>query len=356
MKSSSLNFLKKMIDTPSPSGYEQEIQKLWRSEASRYADEVHSDVHGNSVAVINPEGNPRIMLAGHCDEIGFLIRYIDDEGLIYFGPIGGHDINLVPGRRVRIYNSRGTVNGVTGKKAIHLLKEDEKKKIPEFEDLWIDIGVKNKKEAEKLIDIGDSITYAHGMEILNGDIVIGRAFDNRIGSFVCCEIIRLLKEKSRFSRLKAAVYAVSTVQEEIGLRGARTSAFEIDPQVGLAVDVTHATDNPAANKKMLGEIKIGGGSVILRGPNANPEVFRLLIETAKKSNLKYQFEGHGRGTGTDANIMQVTRSGVATGLVSIPTRYIHTPVELINLKDVENTIKLMADFCVRVDENTNFKP
>lgn len=355
MNKSSLTFLKLLVETPSPSGYEEIIQKLWRKEASRYADEVRTDVHGNSIAVLNPKGHPRIMLAGHCDEIGFIVLYISDEGYIFFGPIGGHDVGLVPGRRVKIANSRGVVNGVIGKKPIHLMKDEDKKKKLEYHELWIDIGVKNKKEAEKVVDIGDSITYDYGLETLQGDIVVGRGFDNRIGAFLCCETLRLLRGKGK-SRLRAAVYSVSTVQEEIGLRGARTSAFGIEPQVGLATDVTFATDDPAAEKKKVGELKIGGGPVITRGANVNPKVFSLLVDTAKKSNIPYQIEGIGRATGTDANAMQLTRAGVATGIVGVPTRYIHTPVELLSLKDVENTAKIMAEFCLRVDDSIDFTP
>lgn len=352
MRKKSLEFLKNLISSPSPSGYEQPAQKIWKEYAGQYAD-VTIDYHGNAVGVVNQEGSPRIMFAGHCDEIGFMVRYIDDKGYLYFGAIGGFDESIIPGRRVTIHTSDGPVPGVIGKAPIHLMRPDDRKKASEIRDLWIDIGAKDKKEADKLVSIGDPVTYIDDFMELKTGLAVARAFDDRIGSFVVAEVLRLLKGSKK---LTAAVHSVSTVQEEIGLRGAKTSAHGVNPNVGIATDVTFATDQPGVDPKLVGDIKIGGGPVIARGPNINPRVFDLLVETAKKNKIPHQIEGIPRGTGTDANAIQLTRAGVAAGLVSIPVRYMHTPVETLDLGDAENAAKLMAAFAEAVTAETNFIP
>jgi endoglucanase len=352
MRKESLAFLKELVETPSPSGFEQPVQKAWKEEVSKYADCVRTDLHGNCIAALNEEGAPRIMFAGHCDELGFIVNYISDEGFIHFRTIGGFDVSTIPGRRVRIHTEKGPVLGVLGKKAVHLMKEDERKKAVEAEDLWIDIGAKDKKEAESVVSVGDAATYTYGLEELRGDLVVARGFDDKMGSFVVAEIIRLLaKQKPR-----AAVFSVSTVQEEVGLRGARTSAFGISPTVGIAVDVTHASDHPKVEKTIAGGTKLGKGPVICRGANINPVVARILTDVAKRKKIPYQMEAAPGGTGTDANAIQLTRAGVAAGLVSVPLRYMHTPVEVLSLKDLDNATKLLAAFVMAVDEKTDFTP
>ncbi|MCE5250070.1 M42 family metallopeptidase [bacterium] len=352
MRKKSLDFLKHILSSPSPSGYEQPVQQLWRDYTKLFAD-VRTDSHGNTIGVLNPKGTPRVMFAGHCDEIGFLIRYIDDKGFLYFGPIGGFDESIIPGRRVMIHTSKGPVPGVIGKSPIHLMKPDDRKKASEINDLWIDIGAKNKKAAAGLVSIGDPVTYLDDYLELKTGLAVARAFDNRIGSFIVAEILRVLSESKT---LKAAVHSVSTVQEEIGLRGAHTSAYGVDPQIGIATDVTFATDQPGVDPKHVGDIKLGGGPVIARGPNINPRVFDLLVETAKKKKIPYQIEGISRATGTDANAIQLTRAGVAAGLVSVPLRYMHTPVETLDPGDVENTVKLMAFFAEALTPDMSFIP
>ncbi|MFC1538495.1 M42 family metallopeptidase [Candidatus Latescibacterota bacterium] len=348
----SMSFLKEMLSSPSPSGYEQPVQKIWRTYTGQFAD-VHSDSHGNAIGVINPDGKPRLMLAGHCDELGFMVKYIDDDGFIYFGTIGGFDQGIIPGRRVRIHAAGGAVLGVIGKGPIHLMSEEQRNKVSQVKDLCIDIGAKDKDEAESLITIGDPITYTYDfMELRNG-MVVARAFDDRIGSFMVAETLNNL---SKSKKLNAAVYGVSTVQEEVGLRGATTSAFSINPKVALATDVTHATDYPGINKKEFGEVKLGGGPVIGRGPNFNPVVFELLVQTAEKNDIPYQILGYTRGSGTDANAIQLTRAGVATGLVSIPLRYMHTAVETLALSDVVNITKLMTSFAEALAPDMDFTP
>lgn len=352
MEAASLEFLRQLIAAPSPSGYEQPAQEVWRRYAEQFADRVQKDIHGNSIAVLNPDGAPRVMFAGHCDELGFVVNYINEKGFIYFSTVGGHDKSLIPGRRVTIYTRNGPVKGVTGKKAIHMMTSEERKKVPEIENLWIDIGVSSKEEAEKLVSVGDPIVYDVGFEQINDRIATARGFDDKVGAFAVAEALRLLRETS----LKAAVYAVATVQEEIGLRGAKTSSFAIDPKVGVAVDVTHATDHPEVDQRKEGEVKLGGGPVITRGANANPRVVDLLIEAAREEEIPYQVQAIAYGTPTDANVMQLNKSGVATGLVSIPLRYMHTPSELVDLQDVELTARLLAAFAKRITPDIDFRP
>ena len=348
----SLTFLKRLLEAPSPSGFEQPAQKIWRENVGKYADRIQTDVHGNCIGIINEEGCPRILLAGHCDELGFMVQYITDEGFLHFRTIGGFDVNIIPGRRVKVHTKNGPILGVTGKKAIHVMTDEEKKKKVEIHDLWIDIGVSDRKEAEALVSVGDPVTYTVGFEELRKDLAISRGFDDKAGSFAVGEVLRMLSGKS----FKAAVYSVSTVQEEVGLRGARTSAFGINPKVGIAVDVTHATDHPDMDKKRVGDIKLGYGPVIARGANINPVVEKILIRTARDEKIPFQIVAAPGGTGTDANAIQLTRAGVATGLVSIPLRYMHTSVETLSLKDVENVSKLLTAFILRLDDSVDFTP
>ena len=352
MQKESLSFLKELLGTISPSGFEEEASKLWRERTKEFTKEIKSDIHGNSIAVLNGNEKVKVMLAGHIDEIGYMVKYIDKNGYLYFSPIGGIDLHLVPGQRVWLKTKKGKVLGVIGKKPIHLLEAEEKKKVSKIENLWIDIGTKSAEETKAIINIGDAAVPAVGFENLNSDKIIGRGFDDKSGAFVVSEVLRLLcKEKSLPS-----VYGVATVQEEIGLRGAQTSAYGISPDVGIAIDVTFATDFPGMDKRKAGEINIGGGPVIARGPNINPKVFNLLIDVAKGEKIPYQVEAISRGTGTDANVIQLTKAGVAAGLVSIPLRYMHTPVELISLRDLENTSKLLKSFILRINKKISFLP
>ncbi len=352
MKQDSFDFLKKLVDTPGPSGYEQPVQKVFRDRVAAYASDVRTDVMGNVYATVNPGGAPRIMLAGHADEIGFQVRYISEEGMLYFGSIGGHDAVVTVGQRVTVHTANGPVPGVLGRTAIHLLDADDRKKTPKLDDLWIDIGASDKADAESVVAIGDCVTYQHELQRLRGNLCVARSFDDKMGVFIVAEALRLLSEKS----LKASVIGVSTVQEEVGLRGARTSAYGIDPQVGIATDVGHATDYPGGEKKKVGDVKLGGGPKITRGANINPVVFELLVKTAKELEIPYYIQASPGATGTDANVIQLSRAGIATGLIEVPLRYMHTPNEIINLDDVENAAKLMAGFCERVTEQIDWTP
>ncbi len=354
MRRTSLEFLKRLLETPSPSGFEQAIRKVYRTEVSKHADLVREDLHGNVIASLNPKGNPRIMLAGHCDELGFQIVHVDDNGFIYFQTIGGFDPGPIPGRKVRILNAKGTVLGVIGKKPIHLMTGSERRKVQEIHELWIDIGAKSRKDALSLVAIGDPITYEPNFEVLRKDLVVSKGLDNKMGVFVVAEALRLVRERQK--GLKAALFSVATVQEEIGIRGARTSTFGVDPSVGIAVDVTWATDHPGVDPRQSGSMEIGKGPVLTRGANVNPVVLELLVSTAKQRKIPYQFEAAAGATGTDAHEMQLARAGVATGLVSVPLRYMHTPVELLSLKDLEQTARLIAAFVLKVTERTTFIP
>ncbi len=352
MQKDSFNFLKKLVDTPGPSGYEQKVQAVYRERVSKYAENIKTDVMGNVFATVNPGGSPTIMLAGHADEIGFQVRYISDEGMLYFGSIGGHDTVVTVGQRVNVHTASGILPGVLGRKAIHLLDADERNKMPKLDDLWIDIGAKDKSDAESVVAIGDCVTYQHELQRLRGSICAARSFDDKMGVFIVAEALRILSGK----KIQAAVVGVSTVQEEVGIRGARTSAFGVDPLVGIATDVGHSTDYPSADKKKVGDVKLGKGPKITRGPNINPAVFDLMITTAKELKIPYQVVAAPGGTGTDANAMQLNRAGVAAGLISVPLRYMHTPNEIMDLDDIENAAKLMAGFCERVTAEMDFIP
>lgn len=353
MRKESYEFLKAIIETPSPSGFEQPVQRIVRKRMKPFADTIDTDVHGNVIAGLNTKkGAPRVMLAGHCDQIAFMVNHIDDQGYIFVTQIGGIDPSVVPGLRVVVHSKHGPIDGVIGRRAIHLLKPDERGAKVELRGLWVDIGAKDKKETERLVRIGDPITYRLELVHLGTDLVAGPGFDNKCGTWVVMEALRLCAAKT----IKCALYAVSTVQEEIGLRGAKTACFGIDPQVGIAVDVTHATDYPDVDKRTAGEVKIGAGPPISRGANINQQLEALLIKTAKAKRIPFQLEAAPGGTGTDANAMQLSRAGVATALVSVPNRYMHTPVEVVSLPDLEAAAKLIAETVAVIDRQTHFIP
>lgn len=345
-------FFKDLVLAPSPSGFEQPAQEVYRNYVKDIADEVKTDVHGNVIALKKGTGDLRFMIVGHADEIGLMIHYIEDKGFLRFKPVGGVDPSLLPGLRVNVYHNGKVVRGVIGRKPIHLLKPDERTKAPKLEDLWIDIGAKDKKAAEKKVSIGDIVTFSPGLEMLSSDLVTTKATDNKAGVYVAATVLKELVGV----KTSASVYAVSSVQEEIGLRGAITSAYGIDPHVGIAIDVTHATDYPGLNKAVLGECELGKGPAIVVGANINPKVFELLKEAAEKAKINYQIEAAPRGTGTDANAIQTTRAGVAAGLVSIPNRYMHTPNEIISFKDLDGAVRIIVEFIKMIDNNTDFIP
>ncbi len=354
MNKRTYEFLANLMAGISPSGYEDEAARVWQEEARTFADDLRRDAHGNSNAVINPGGSPRIMLSGHYDEIGFVISHVNEEGYLWIQPIGGWDAQIPQGQHVTIRGRKGHVPGVIGKCPIHLQKEEQRNKVTKLDELWVDIGAANRKAAEKRVAIGDPLVIARELSRLDRDLVAGRGFDNRAGAFTVLEAARILSKL----KPKAEVHAVATAQEEIGLRGARTAAYGIDPQVGIAVDVTFATDHPSMSEavKKYGNIKVGKGVVITRGPNINPKLFDLMVETARKHKIKHQINVESRATGTDANAIQINRAGVATGLLNIPNRYMHTPCEVVSLDDLMATAELMAHTCARITDKTDFIP
>ncbi|MDR2346965.1 MAG: M42 family metallopeptidase [Planctomycetaceae bacterium] len=352
METQSKEFLKHILTTPSTTGFEESVQNIVRQYVKPFADTIYTDVHGNVIAACNPDAPVRIMLAGHCDQIGLIVNFIDDNGYIYVLTVGGWDLQNLIGIRVKIWTSKGAVDGVIGKKPIHLLDEEERKKIPKIYDLWIDIGAKDKKEAAQIVNIGDPITVELEYRELLNDLIAAPATDDKAGLWTAMEALRRIDK----NKLNVGVFAVSTVQEEVGLRGARTSTFGIDPQIGIATDVTHATDCPTIEKKQNGDIKLGEGPVLSRGPNFTTKLVNALVDIAGKHEIPVQIAAEGRISGTDAASMQVNKSGVATALISIPNRYMHTPVEVISLKDIDHAADLMARYCESVTSDVSYIP
>jgi tetrahedral aminopeptidase len=343
-----------LLNTPSPSGYESPLQQIVRDYAADFADQIRTDLHGNVIVIKNPDAPLRVMYAGHCDQIGLIVQHIDDEGFIYIQPIGGWDPQVLIGQRMTVWTDGGPVPGIIARKPIHLLSEDERKQVPKMKDLWLDIGAANKEEATKLVRIGDPVTLLLQFQEVLNRFAVAPAMDDKTGCWVVIEALHRAGKGRK--KLKCGLYAVSTVQEEVGLRGARTSAFGIDPQIGVAVDVTHATDCPTIEKKEEGDVRLGKGPVIHRGPNMNPKVVERLIRAADDHKIPYQLAASGRASPTDANSIQVNRAGVATGLVSIANRYMHSPVEMISLDDIDHAADLLARLAEALDPSYDFTP
>ncbi|HSJ26216.1 MAG TPA: M42 family metallopeptidase [Longimicrobiales bacterium] len=355
MEPSSLEFLKKLLDTPGPSGFEAAAARVWRQEAESFADRVHGDVSGNSVAILNEGGSPRIMLAGHIDEIGVMVTHIDDDGFVYFEGVGGWDSQVLVGQRIRLLTRGGDVLGVVGKKPIHLMKGDDKDKVSKIEDLWIDIGAKDRAAAaERGVRVGDAgVIDARLLELGDG-LIASRSIDNRIGAFIVLEALRILSQRQP----SAMVAAVATAQEEIGYfgGGARTSAYSLEPQLAIVVDVTFASDAPGVEKKEVGEHKLGSGPVITRGSAAHSVLVERLVDVAEEKAIPYTLTAAPRYTSTDADAIYLTRSGVATAVVSVPNRYMHSPNEMVSLSDLDAAARLIAEFCQTVSESDNWVP
>jgi endoglucanase len=313
---------------------------------------VQTDRHGNVIAAVNPSGQPRIMLAGHCDQIGLMVQYIDDNGFLYVQPIGGWDMQILLGQNLTVWTKTGPLPAVVSRKATHLLTPEERNKVPQFTDVWVDVGAKDRKDAEECISPGDAVTFALGYRQLRNRLAASPAMDDKVGLWTVMETLRLLRDKP----VKAAVFCVSTVQEEVGLRGATTSTYGIHPTVGIAVDVCHASDTPGNEKKQLGDVRLGKGPAVFRGANINPRVHDGLVEAAHRGGIDIQVRGAPKATGTDANVMQLSRDGVAAGLIGIPNRYMHSPVEMVSLDDMDNAARLLAEFCAGVEPDSDWIP
>jgi len=352
MEAAAKDLLIKLLETPSPSGFERPVQDVVRAYVNDFADRVTTDLHGNVIAAKNPDAPVRVMLAGHCDQIGMLVSHIHDQGFLHAQTIGGWDPQQLIGQRMTIWAAAGPLPAVISRKPIHLLTDEERKQVVKLEDLWLDIGVKSKDEAKELVRIGDPVTLQLGYQEMRGGLANSPAMDNKCGLWVVLEALRRAAKQD----LKVAVFAVSTVAEEIGLRGAQTSAFGIDPHIGLAVDVTHATDCPTIDKRQRGEINLGSGPVIVRGPNMNPPIVERLLTLAQKHEIPHQLAASGRAQPNDSNALQVSRAGVATGLVAIPNRYMHSAVEMISLDDIDRAAELLAAFLISLTGQEDFRP
>ena len=353
MKKKHVKFLRSLVETPSPTGAEEPVAALVRTRLSSVADEVQTNTMGSVHAVLEGTGaGPSLMLAAHMDEIGLMVTYISDDGFLSIAAVGGVDAAILPGMRVDVHTASGTLRGIVGRKPIHLIEADERKKVTPLDKLVIDLGMPGKK-VRKLVRVGDVITFGVGFERFGKGMAVSRAFDDKCGVWVAC---RVMEELRAAGRAKGAFIAAATVQEEIGTRGAMTSAYGVNPDVAIAFDVTHATDYPGIDKTKYGAITCGEGPVIARGPNINPLVFDRLVAAAEAEGIPYQFEAEPSVTGTDARAIQVTRGGIPTGLVSVPLRYMHTPTEVIALEDLENTVRLITRFALDLDEDACFVP
>ena len=340
MESTARDFLLQLLATPGVSGYEQPVQAVVRDYARSFVDDLQTDLHGNLILGSNRDAALRVMLAGHCDQIGLIVSHIDDQGFLFVQTVGGWDPQQLVGQATTVWTGSGPLPGVIARKPIHLLEEAERKKVVKTDDMWIDIGARSGAEAMERVRVGDSVTLRLDHHLLLNNLVASPGMDNRTGLWVVVEAHR----RAHLAGLSCALFTASTVQEEIGLRGARTAAFAIDPHVGIAVDVTHATDCPSLDPRQKGDIRLGGGPVISRGPNINPRICQRLLETGTQHEIATQTAALGRAAPNDSNALQVNRQGVATGLVGVPNRYMHSAVEVCSLEDLDQTAELLARF------------
>lgn len=346
-----IDFLHRLLDAAGPSGFEGHAARIWREEAAIFS-RVSSDVAGNSVATVNAGGVVTVMLAGHIDEIGVIVTWIDDDGFVYIAPIGGWDPQVLVGQRIRFAGRDGVVFGVVGRKPIHLLKPDARDKAVKFEDLWVDVGATSRADAEARLAVGDAgVIDTRVLELPNHRIA-SRAIDDRIGAFVVLEALRRYAQQPG----AAQVAAVATTQEEIGFHGggALIAASRLNPAMAVAVDVTHATDHPTAEKKASGDHRLGGGPVLTRGSVVSPVAFDILRDAATRLGLPFSLQAAGRDTSTDADFIHLAREGIATALVSVPNRYMHSPSEVVSLEDLDRTASLLAEACRAVTPGTDF--
>jgi len=350
LKDESKQFLFDLFISASPSGFEEAAGRIWRAEAEKFVDEVHVDNNGNSVARLRGSG-PKVVVEGHIDEIGIMVTHVDDDGYLWFRPIGGWDDQILTGQRVRVMGTNGPVIGVIGRKPAHLLSLEDRSKASKIKDLWIDIGATSGAEARERVGAGDPAVIEQPIIDLGNNRIAARGVDNRMGAWVALETLRLLSD----SRPAADVYALAAVQEEITFLGARTAAFALEPDVAIVLDVTHATDHPDSDKRGQGDIRVGGGPVLARGSAVNPLIHTRLAEIARKNDIPYTVEATPRSTGTDADAIAPSRGGVPTGIVSVPNRYMHSPNEVISLDDLDAAARLIALFVRDLGDSADFR-
>ena len=344
--------LRRLLTAPGPSGYEQAAAAVFRDAAAAFAEVTYDSVGSTVARVKGTAGGPLLAVIGHIDEIGLIVHHIDDDGFLWFTGVGGWDPVILVGQRVEIATRAGVVPGVVGKKPIHLLKDEERKQAPELRAMHVDIGAKDGEEARALVRIGDvGVIGGEPLELPNGRVV-SRSMDNRLGCFVAFEVARLVAEAGG---APGDVAGVAVAQEEITFAGARTTAYSLQPDLAIVVDVNHATDAPGIDEKELGKHEFGSGPVIARGSTLDPQIFELLHAAGEESGVPFTVEASARYTGTDADAVHISRGGVPTGVVSIPLRYMHSPVEMVQLDDVENAAKLIAAFAQKLSADLDFK-
>jgi len=352
MRKRSYEFLQELLTTPSPSGREGPGQKVWCDYVRQYADEVRTDAYGNAVAVLNPDGDPKIMVDGHADEIGLMVTHIDDKGFIYFQRIGGVDPALVSAKRVNVHNRNGVVRGVTGTTPVHLQEKKQDRKVPKMHEIFIDIGAPDGDAARKKVDIGDAVTFVDDFEMLNDNVGVARGFDNRAGTWAAAEVLRLVK--SGKSKPKCAVYACSSIQEEVGLIGASMQVFNLSPHAAVVVDVTPATDTPGIDAKQHGECKMGEGPMLSIGRENHPVLVERLRKLARRKRIKLQTSAFSLTGGTDALAIFKAQGGVPSAVLSIPNRYTHSTIEMVDLRDMERAASLVAGLLTDVKKGERF--
>ena len=349
-------FLTRLLDTPGPSGFEEAPSRVWREEAATFADEVTHDIRGNSYARLRPAGSgadaPRVLLVGHIDEIGFQIIGIDKDGFLWFDPIGGWDHEVVVGQRARIRSRNGDVIGVIGKKAAHFLTAEDREKPTKIKDMWIDIGAADRAAAELRVEVGDPVVIDANLVKLTDDLYASRSMDNRVGAFVALMALKKLAE----NRPAVDVYAVASATEETDFGGASVAAHRLPALVAIAIDLTHPTDHPEGDKKREVEVRMGGGAVLARGTTVNEKVARGLQDAARRLGINPPVQATAAATWTDADPIVKAATGTATGLVSIPSRYLHSPNEVISLSDVEQAIAIVAEYVSSITPESDFRP
>ena len=353
MRKASLEFLKNLLSAPSPSGFESPGQRLWCQYARSCADEVHTDSYGNAVAVLNPGGDPKIMLDGHADEIGLMVKHIDENGFVYFQRIGGVNPALIRSKRVRIHTQKGIVPGVIGATAIHLAERGKDPKVPKMHELFIDIGAADAKAASRRVSVGDHITFADDFEMLNENVAVARAFDNRAGTWVAIEALRLVAAGR--SKVRCAVYACSSIQEEVGLHGAKMNVYNVKPDAAIVAEVTHATDTPGIDVKQHGEVKMNKGPSVGIGRENHPVLVERIRKVARRKKIPLQIEAFSQSGGTDALAIFAKQGGIPSAVLSIPNRYMHSTVEMIDLRDLQRTAGLLSAFCADLKAGERFR-
>jgi tetrahedral aminopeptidase len=354
MNSASKEFLYEMLRTPSPTGWEQPLQRKVHARYKSAAHSIEPDVHGNLILALNPHAKRKVMVAGHCDQIGFLVKYISPDGYVHLDALGGTDSGVILGEHLVIHAKTGPIEGVVGRKPLHLQQGSEVQQIPAKNKIWLDIGARDCAQVQRHVQVGDYVTFRLQMTELQNDLIAAPGLDNKAGLFVCLEALRQCAD----SGCRCGLFVVSTVQEEIGSRGAATATTKLSPDVGIAVDVIPATDDPGYDlpPQQYVPCKLGAGPTISTGPNTNPVVEKLLVGAAKRSNLPYQPDPNGQTAANDARMMQIADSGVATASLGVPQRNMHTQVEIVSLSDIDNAIKLLVEFVRSVDDNTDFRP